>query len=118
MPADPYVFILLSFAAYRIVRFLVDDSLIGLNPRSESEAGLWLDRWARTPDGDDRKWWRGRFADLGACTYCCGAWLSLAIVCLWLSVWPWQLGREGWLTAIALAGTQALLNAADRRINS
>lgn len=117
-PLGPLAFILLALAAYRIVRFFVDDSLIGFNPRSESEIGARLDRWARTPDGDDRTWARGRVADLGVCTYCLGFWVSLTLACLWLAAWPWQLGREGWLFTVALAGAQALLNALDHRINS
>jgi hypothetical protein len=112
------VFLLLSLAAYRVTRFFVDDSLAGGNPRSGSEFGLWLDRWGRTPDGDDRVWWRGRLTDLWGCTYCLGAHVSWILTCLWLWVWPWQLGRDGWLTAVALAGAQALLNAADHRLNS
>lgn len=117
MPADPYVFILLALVAYRITRFVSDDSLVGLNVASESEISDILYRWGKTADGDDRVWWRGRIVDWGTCTYCCGAWFSLALACLWFWVWPWQLGREGWLIAGALAGAQALLNALDHRIN-
>jgi hypothetical protein len=113
-----FVFTLLALAVYRVVRFLCDDSLMGMNPRSGSELGLWFDRWGRTPDGDDRKWLRGRITDLVGCTYCLGWWVSLAAACLWLRAWPWQLGYDGWLYTIALAGAQALLNTLDHRLNS
>lgn len=117
MPADPFVFILLSFCAYRVTRFFVDDTLIGFHENSESEVAGRLHGWARTPAGDDRVWWRGRTYDLLSCTYCLGAHLSWVLVCLWLRVWPWQLGVEGWLTAVALMGAQALLNAGDHALN-
>ena len=118
MPVDPWVFILLALCAFRITRFLVDDSLIGGSPQSGSQVGLDLDRWARDRDGNDRTWFRGRISDLAACTYCLGAHVSWVLLCLWLWTWPWQLGREGWLLAVALMGAQALLNALDHRINS
>lgn len=118
MPVDPWIFLLLALAAYRATRFFVDDSLIGGNYASGSEIGETLHRWARDRDGNDKKWGRGRIADLASCTYCAGWWITLTVTCLWLYAWPWQLGREGWLTAAALAGAQALFNALDHRINA
>jgi hypothetical protein len=115
---DPWLFVLLALIAYRVTRFLVDDSAIGGNYASGSEVGELIHRWARDRDGNDRVWWRGRLADLAGCTYCLGFWVSLTVVCLRLWAWPWQLGADGWTTAIALAGAQALLNAIDHKVNA
>lgn len=113
LPIGPPAFVLLALACYRIVAFFVADSLIGFNEASGSMTGMTLRNWARDTDGNDKVWWRGRLYDLLSCTFCLGAHVCWIATCLWLWVWPWQLGREGWLTAIALAGAQALLNALD-----
>jgi hypothetical protein len=115
---EPWQILLLCFGSYRATRFFVDDSLIGGNPSSGSRFSIWLDRFAWTADaaGDDRTWLRGKIGGLASCTYCLGFHVSWIVLCLWLRVWPWQLGVEGWIAACAVAGVQALLNAVDHAL--
>jgi hypothetical protein len=107
---EPLEFVLLVLASYRITRFFVSDSLMGFGPDSGSQVSAWVDRFAYTEDGVDRSFLRGKLGDLLTCTWCLGFWVSLAALCAWGQVAPWELGTEGVLTAFAVAGGQGFMN--------
>lgn len=108
---DPIIIIVLVFAAYRTTRFFVKDSLFGFGPDSGSAMSVRVDHFAyNTEDGSDRSWLRGKIGDLLTCTWCLGAHISWIIVCLWLRLYPWELGIDGWILAIAVMGGQGYMN--------
>lgn len=51
---DAITYVILVFAAYRITRFLVNDSLFGFGPASESRFSVKIDRFAYF-DGTDEE---------------------------------------------------------------
>lgn len=99
----PYVFAVAVLAAYRITRFVIADSLLG------SIRARWFIRW---PPTGSQSHPLGQLLD---CSYCTGFWVSAAV----FAVAYWG-GRVGFLLLAvwAVAGGQALLSAADRRINA
>lgn len=107
---EPYGFVLLCLAAYRVTRFLVKDSLLGFGPDSGSRTSVRVDAFAYDDEGQDRSWLRGKIGDLLTCTYCLGFWVSLAALCGWLRLAPWELGVEGVVVVFAIAGVQGFLN--------
>lgn len=58
---------------------------------------------------------RGKLADLLTCIHCTSMWFAAGAVCLLTSTWPWQLGWNGWLTAVAAAAVASFLGAVDGR---
>jgi len=94
--------VILGFAAYRVTRFLVIDSL--LEPaRSNFHSMLERKRgivWAK-------------IYDLVSCTWCVGVYVSFALYCIYL--WDLFVGwtRLDWLSAIAVAGVQGMLHAVE-----
>lgn len=116
MILDPFTFVIVTLAAYRVTRFLVWDSLMGANLESHSWWARFIDRFAYTPEGHNRSWWRGKIGDLLVCPFCTGFWVALALTCGWSWVAPWDLGRPGWFTVFAVAGAAAMLNIFDRAI--
>lgn len=110
----PFTFVLVALAAYRLTRFVVADSLLAPQRR-------WL--FERFPPsqglanvfGKDHP---SRLGQLIDCPYCIGFWISG--LCLWVAD---ALGyvHVGVATFLALwwavAGAQAMLNAADRRLS-
>ncbi len=99
----PYTFILAALGAYRITRLLTTDTLpIVAKPR----AGLL------------RRFGSSSWSELLTCTYCLGAWVSLAA--LVVAKWAGYM-RTSWphlfLLWPALSGAQALLSALDNRLN-
>lgn len=110
MTLEPMVLIVLALAAYRITRFFVSDSLIGFGPDSGSRMSMRVDRFAYDSEGIDRSWLRGKVGDLLTCSYCLGFWVSLAVVCAWTRVVPWDLGVQGVVYVFAVAGAQGYLN--------
>lgn len=119
---EPWPLVLIAFACFRAVRFLIYDSLMGANLESGSKFSQALDRFAYSqgergqPIGADRSWIRGKIGDLLNCLWCTGWWVALAAVCVWARLWPWQLGVEGWYSVAAVAGLAALLNVIERRL--
>jgi Protein of unknown function (DUF1360) len=92
--------IVLGFAAYRVTRFLVIDTL--LEP-ARSNFHSMLERrngilWAKV-------------YDLVSCTWCVGVYVSFAIyaIFLWNLFVDWT--RVDWLSAIAVSGVQGMLHA-------
>lgn len=88
-------------ASFRVTRFIVADSLIeGTRERFLT----WLLAPKKLP------LWRDKLAELFTCYWCVGVWVSFGAVLLAWGVWPWQLGRAGWLAVGAVAGVQAFTN--------
>jgi len=108
---EPWQFVVIALAAFRLTRFFTLDSLIGANLDSGSKFSIALDAWAFDPEGTERGWLRGKIGDLLVCTYCIGFWISLG--CWWLWDRDFQHVREG-LLVFAIAGVQALLSKYDR----
>ena len=92
--------VILAFAAFRITRFLVVDSLLEPgrtkfhNALESHEGALWA-----------------KFYDLVSCTWCVGVYVSMLVYALY--VWnlfiDWT--RLDVLSAIAVAGVQGMLHA-------
>lgn len=112
----PFEFLLLSAAAYRVTRFFVFDSLMGANVESGTKWSVRLDKVAFDEFGQDRGLLRGKLGTLLTCYWCLGTWLSLALCCTYLAVWPWQLGRFGWLAVAAVAAGQSMGHVIERRL--
>jgi hypothetical protein len=112
---EPLTFVILVFAAYRITRFFILDTLIGADLDSGSRWSQRLDRFAYTDQGEDRSWWRGRVGDLLSCYYCLGFWVAFSTYCLWYRLWWWDInwtqGIEVWAVA---GGAVALMRFAER----
>lgn len=106
-------FLLLAFAAYRIARFIVLDEFLGDYASKDHPRGTGLRRvwdWVLfEPDGEARNPVTDWLGKLSSCVWCTGFWVSLALVCAWFHLWPWQLGLVGWVYAFAVAGVQGFL---------
>lgn len=96
--------VVVAFAAFRITRFIVLDSLAGASMQSGSGFSIRLDEWAFTPEGVARGRFRGFITDLLTCTWCCGWWVALACSVVWWVTPAWWL-----LIPWAIAGAAALL---------
>jgi hypothetical protein len=118
---SPYVFVLAALAAYRLTRFVVDDSLLQ-GPR----------RWVFRRFPPDQVWVAGFQAEHGRerphklgqlldCTYCTGFWMAgLVLLVVWALGYLNADPVESFMFVAlwwALAGAQALLNAIDHRLN-
>lgn len=115
MTLEPLAYAVLILATYRITRFFVRDSLIGFSLESESRMSQRVDEFAYAPDGGNRSWWRGKVGDLLTCVWCLGFHVAWVTLCLWLRVWPWELGVAGWIDAFAIAGGAGFISS---RLNS
>lgn len=119
----------LGAVSYRITRFLVLDTLIGMGSHEtvvdgklvhepNSKWGGVIFRFAYytddTPEhqaGEDRSLIRGKIGDLLGCVYCTGFWVSAAV----LAGWAWSANLNytipQWgLLAFGVAGVQAWLS--------
>ena len=105
----------MALASARVTRFVLWDSLAGLAPDSGTRLSKRLDRFAFDEHGLDRSWWRGKVGVGLTCSWCLGGWVSLAVVCVWGWVWPWQLGRFGVVAWLAVWCVQGVLSALDHR---
>lgn len=112
---EPWAFVLVVLASWRLTRFVVYDSLIGGHLESGTKWSRRLDSWAFTAEGKDKNWVIAKLATLLSCTWCAGAWCSLLMVCLAVWHWPWELGYALWLIVWAVAGGQAMLSAFSRK---
>lgn len=116
--------LVLGWASFRITRFFVSDSLLGMGTHDAVENGQVVQetnsplagvvyRWAYNEDGTNKGPVRGRIGDLVGCSWCFGAWVSFAAWGLWTWSLPWQPAvqfQQWWICAIAVAGVQAYLN--------
>jgi hypothetical protein len=101
-------------ASYRITRFLVEDSLMGMGPDSGSWLSTIVDHFAYEDEsGTNRSFLRGKIGDLLTCTWCLGFWVSCAVVALMTWTLPWVNGTDPtpWIiTAFAVAGGQGYVS--------
>lgn len=104
-------FILLSLAAYRITRFLIHDSLIGMGDGSGTKLADRIDYFGYNEDGSNRTFLRGKFADLLTCHFCLSFWVSCGLLTAWTWSWPWTSDSpQSWvITAFAVSGVVALI---------
>lgn len=106
-------YVVVAFAAYRITRFLVKDSLIGFAPDSGSAVSARVDQFAYAENGADRSFLRGKIGDLLTCTWCLGFWVSAATytaAAVALDEWSGQPLVWHGVSIFAVAGLQGLLN--------
>lgn len=113
--------LVLGLASYRVTRFLVLDSLMGMGthdkldpdlkvivqePNSPLAAAVYS--LCYNEDGTDRGFFRGKLGDLLGCWLCLGFWISCGILALWTWTLPWTTSDpQQWvLTAFAVAGVQ------------
>lgn len=108
---SPLELVLLTFAAYRMTRFLVFDQLMGFSLDSNSKLSRRLDVFCYRSDGADRSWLRGKLGDLLTCPYCLGFHVVWIGYCIMVAAWPWAIGLQGWLEIWAVAGAALLLHA-------
>lgn len=108
---DPWAFLIVALAAFRVTRFVVFDSLVGAHPESGSRFSRWLDGWAWDAEGEDRSWLRGKVGTLLACPWCSGFWITAGVYAAWLQ-WP----QVRWLWLLwAAAGVAGVLSTWERR---
>lgn len=118
--------LLLGACSYRITRFLVLDSLMGMGthdkldpetktivqePNSPLAAVIYA--LCYNNDGSDKGFLRGKLGDLVGCVFCTGAWVSFGAYAMWTWSFPWEQGVEfqkWWCAAFAVAGVQAFLS--------
>lgn len=113
LPFSALEFIVLALAAYRLTQFFVFDTLFGGHPQSGSKFSVALDRFAYTPEGEDRSWLRGKIGDLLSCPWCLGFWMSAMVYVGFVSA------THRWgdvpivvhvISVFAVAGAQGWLN--------
>lgn len=118
--------LVLGFASYRITRFFVLDSLIGmgseetLDPDTQAIVNVpnspWggvVMRFCYTDNGKvDRGVIRGKLGDLAGCYFCLGFWISCAVLAAWTWSLPWMTNSpQNWvLEAFAVCGVQAFVS--------
>jgi hypothetical protein len=105
--------------SYRITRFLLFDSLIGMSdPDNEnnqenptSPMAIRLDNFAYTDTGEDRSFIRGKIGDLLTCPWCTGFWVSVGVYALFTWSLPWTVDSPGaWvLMTFGVAGLQGFV---------
>jgi hypothetical protein len=113
--------LILGLCSYRITRFLVLDSLIGMGTTETYDAstkqtvqvpnsplGAVVYSLCYKEDGTDKGFFRGKLGDLLGCWYCLGFWVSAGCLAAWTQTLPWSAEDPGkWvLTAFAVAGVQ------------
>lgn len=103
MNLDFVVFAVLAFAAYRITRILVIDSIIA-TPRIKFHTFL-VNRTGKL------HWLAEKLYELTSCTWCTGVWVSLGLYSLYTWLAPWNFTRFDWIGVFAVAGAQGLLHA-------
>ena len=95
--------IVLGFAAFRITRFLVIDSLLD---GSRTRFHVFLsNRQGKL------KFFSEKLLDLTSCTWCTGAWITLLLYSLYIWHNPIDFTRFDWISVFAVAGIQGLLHA-------
>lgn len=94
--------VILGFCSYRVTRFLIIDTLIQ-GPRQKFH--IWLaNRQKAKPLFDS-------ILELTSCAFCMGFWVSLAVFAIYRGNLFTHWVRLDWLSAIAVAGEQALIQA-------
>jgi len=123
--------IVLGLASYRLTRFFVWDSLIGMGSKEEVDPDTnrivdvpvtpWGEKvyafgyHAEDGDGfhrgDDRSFLRGKIGDLLGCPWCLGFHISWMVYALWTWSLPWQVeSPQAWvLMTFAIAGVQGFV---------
>lgn len=112
---EPWVYVLLVFASFRVVRFVVFDSLMGSHLESGTKWSRRLDLWAFKEDGSDNGWWRGKVGTLLSCVWCVGAYASLLVVGLWAWEWPVWWTAKVWLSWLAVWAGQCMVSVASHK---
>lgn len=94
-------FVVLAFAAFRMTRFLLFDTLID-EPRD------WMYR--RIAGGNKFRYLREKLLDLTSCSWCAGVWICLALYSIYVVAFPWEFTRYNWLSLLGIAGAQGMLH--------
>lgn len=94
---------ILGFAAFRITRFLVIDTLIdGLRAKFHT---FLANRRGKL------QFLAQKALELTSCTWCAGFWVSLLLYSLYVWHNPLDFTRFDWINTAAVAGVQGLLHA-------
>lgn len=119
MTVDWLPFVVLCLAAFRITRFFLYDSLMGMGlvgKEFASPLAERVDRFAYDREGNNRSLLRGKLGDLLTCPWCLGFWISAACYFSWLGA---TVGWDGitatplpvhGITVFAIAGVQGYIN--------
>lgn len=119
MPIDWFVFTILCLAAFRITRFFLFDSLMGMGLNGKEFASPLaekVDKFGYDRDGNNRSLIRGKIADLLSCPWCLGFWISAACYFSWLGVTIGWAGITSYplvvhgVIVFAIAGVQSYMN--------
>lgn len=98
--------LVLGFAAFRLTRLVVIDTLTaGLRNKVHS---FLINRAQK--QGKLAFIWE-KLYELSSCTWCAGFWVSLGLYTAYLWNEPWDFTRKDWIIVFAIAGIQGLLHA-------
>lgn len=106
MIIDLIPLLVLGFAAYRITRFFIIDSLLD---GSRNKLHVFLANRA-TKEHKLHLLWE-KLYDLTSCTWCWGFWISLVVYAVIMWVAPWDFTRFDVINVFAIAGVQGILHA-------
>jgi hypothetical protein len=126
MPIEPFVFVVLALASYRLTLVLAGIDTLMADFTKRVVASAYLVDGCNDPTMDRCHEMMPRYkgtlgflhrklVDLVSCPYCLGFWVGLVMLCVVISQWPWDLGWDGWMTALGIAGVQAFLTSIDGR---
>lgn len=103
MKLNLLTFIILSFAAFRLTRFLIIDTFFeGTRARFHT--------YLANKQGKLKFLWE-KIYDLSSCTWCLGFWTSLILYSFYMWICPIYFGRVDLINVFAIAGIQGLLHA-------
>lgn len=109
---DPFTFVLLAFATYRVTRYWLLDSMI---EDTRDRLALLAQRKRRAAADDKGRWakvrhllWR-KAEDGSLCAFCVSFWVGIAWLVFWAAISDYDLGWVLVLHAFALAGAAMLV---------
>lgn len=106
MIIDIIPLIVLGFAAFRLTRFLVIDTLF---EHTRHKLYAFFANQAQK-EGKLHFVWE-KLYDLSSCTWCTGFWLTLALYSSYIWTAPWDFTRFDVINVFAIAGIQGMLHA-------
>ena len=99
---DAISFLVLTFAVFRITRFVLFDTII------DGTRNKWYNFLLR---GYRFKFLKNKAMELTSCSWCFSVHVSYTVYSFYTRTWPWELGVRGWLTVVGIAGAAGLLHA-------
>lgn len=104
-----FTLVVLALASYRVVRFLIFDTLI---EHSRQKFYTWLSN-ASLNGYAIKKGFAHWFLGAISCSWCLGVYVTFAIYWLYIGTYPQNWGRLGWLNYVGITGLQGLIHAVE-----